>query len=190
MASYDPQWIIHPRTEIIADGWRSTAGELIHHGWHFEKQYQMEYLATIVLIRNPSSGMVGRTRIADESMHRQDYYPTYPPYMLFDEQLVLKAELYKEMQIPQGEVYEVRVGECMRSPDCIRGTRELDESIFRWYTPDNKDTQEIIVTPDKVPMLLEEIRKAQEPRAKEILSSQRKRDMQELSTKAKILSFG
>ena len=86
--------------------------------------------------------------------------------------------------MPRVELYSMDIGAPIQPLERMVG----GDHEWMIYTADRES--EIIVTPEKVPMLLEEIRKAQAPRAKEILLSQRKREYQELETKAKILSFG
>ena len=89
------------------------------------------------------------------------------------------------MQIPRVELYEAEVG----IPRLPTYSMEGDDNDWMIYSAD-RQSESIIVTPESVPMLLEEIRKAQLPRAKEILHSQRKREVPEIQTMAKILAFG
>ena len=185
-------WVIDPSTRIYCDGWESTAYSLVQNGWYMEKQYDQMYMATRFVMRNPSKCMVAQCMIEEERyQNHPSMYSQGTPILYFNgEALLIKAEMYKELKIPVGELQEIKVGEPMCDPSMYRGLREYDESMWRYYTPSgDKDTQELIVTPDKIPMLLDEIRKAQEPAARENIMSQHKRGLTELKTKAKILAF-
>lgn len=106
------------------------------------------------------------------------------PIAYMDERVLMRAELYQEMRVPKAELYSVDIAEPISPVHMLSG----GDNEWMMYTPDTSNN--IIVTPDKVPMLLEEIRKAQEPRAKEIIHSQMKRESRIIRTEAKILSFG
>lgn len=187
--------ILDPRTRVVCDGWESSVDRLVRTGWHFEAFYEPHILATKIYVKNPSKYMVGHFVVEDIDRQRRMTATEYSCFMAYNyiyfggEEILLRGEMYKEMQIPNVELQELRVGEPMYPPGYYRGLSEMDESMWRWYTPDDENTSEIIVTPDKVPYLMEKILEAQEPRAKEIIHSQRKRDIQ-LHTSAKILSFG
>lgn len=163
-------------------------GELHHNGWYIELAHEPEYRAYRLLLRNPTRGMVGGCRITDEYLMmipRRDHLPL----VYLDEQLLVKAEFFREMQLPKMDVFTVDVAEPMTNPMHMVGRDDLRHE-WMIYTPDNNG-QDIIVTPDKVPMLLEQIVAAQEPRAKEIMASQYKRErLGSMRTTAKILTFG
>ena len=194
MASYrNEQWVIHPRTKVICDGWESNAHALIQNGWHIEKMYDQSMLNTKIYMRNPSKYMTACIMIDEyRNSNHPSRYMQETPYMYFgSEDLLLRAEMYKEMEIPKVELQEVWVGEAIAPPDRYRGLREHDPSMWRFYTPKGEaDASEVIITPDKIPELLSIIQDMQEPRAKEIIHAQRKRSTSELRTEAKILSFG
>jgi hypothetical protein len=180
LANYNS--IINPRVVVQADGWHSTIGELTQYGWTIELAEDPYVRSHQLYMRNPSKGMVGRCMLTDE------YLQVFPmlngkPICYMDERLLIRAEMYQEMRVPRAEIYPVQVGELKQYPH-----QELCESDWIIYSS-TAEAPEIIVTPEKVPMLLEAIREAQEPRAKELLHSQRKRELRELETKAKILTF-
>lgn len=144
-------------------------------------------------MRNPSKYMTACIMIDEyRNSNHPSRYMQETPYMYFgSEDLLLRAEMYKEMEIPKVELQEVWVGEAIAPPDRYRGLREHDPSMWRFYTPKGEaDASEVIITPDKIPELLSIIQDMQEPRAKEIIHAQRKRSTSELRTEAKILSFG
>lgn len=191
MASFSTfrgQMVIDPRIDVHCDGWHSRVGELVNNGWHFEREYDQCYMSTRFLIRNPSKGMVGFCMVDEQAFG--DIYTTNIPWLYFGpETLLLRAEIYKEAYVPNVEFLEVKVGEPMVPPHHLRGIREMDESKWRIYTPNGDDkADEIIVTPEKIPFLLDAIREAQKPTAKDIMRKQRKA-APELTTRAKILSF-
>lgn len=174
--------ILNPHIVVHADGWQTTLGELSKRGWFVEMMYEPQYMAQRFVLRNPSKYMTGSCHIEDEYV--QMIQGTSQPIAYMDERVLVRAEFYQEMRVPKAEVFSVDIAEPIRPPYDLRG----DDNEWMMYTPDNSNS--IIVTPDKVPMLLEEIRKAQEPRAKEIIHSQMKRDSRVIKTEAKILSFG
>lgn len=174
--------ILNPHIAVHADGWQTTIGELSRRGWLVEMMYEPYTEAQRFMLRNPSKYMTAGCHIEDDYL--QMIQGTSQPIAYLDERVLIKAEFYQEMRIPKAEIWSVDVAEPIRPVSDLRG----EDSEWRMYTPDSGSS--IIVTPDKVPMLLEEIRKAQEPRAKEIIHSQMKRDSRLIKTEAKILSFG
>ena len=182
LAAYSKS-IVHPGAKIVADGWYSDVVTLQRSGWLIETSYQYDRMSTVLYIRNPSKFMTGRCYIDEGYIQMMAGRGTPIAYM--DQTVLLRAELYQEMRIPKMDLYQVEVGEPMCNPSCT----SMADNEWMMYTAD-KDSTDIIVTPESVPMLLEEIRKAQMPRAKEILHSQRKREVPEIQTMAKILAFG
>ena len=183
LTNYSSRHIIHPGTRVEADGWHSDVITLQRSGWLIEVEYAVDMMATVFYMRNPSKHMVGRCYIDDG--HIQRMYGSNSPIAYMDQSVLLKADMYKELMVPKMDLQQVEVGEPMMDPAYHYG-RDIEWMI---YTADNNAT-DIIVTPESVPRLLEEIRKAQMPRAKEILHSQRKREAPEIQTMAKILAFG
>lgn len=174
--------ILHPAIRIEASGWQTTIGSLNQHGWKIEMQYYPDRLSHVFYLRNPSKFMTGMCHITDEYV--QVLAGGQYPIAYMDERVLLRAEFYERIHIPQVELHSVDVGEPM-SPYMVSNNAE-DWMI---YTADNNQT-EIIVSPDKVSMLLEQIREAQDPRAKEIIHSQHRRESFGIQTEAKILAFG
>ena len=176
----DPSHILHPAAEIYAGGWRSDIGTLVRYGWKIDLQEDPgSYDAYKLYVRNPDKGMVGTCTI--ENLHIQQFQGQWGAIAYMDEQLLIRTEMHREMQIPQATLYEVGVGIVHEHPS--------GELHWQMYTPDKQET-EIIVTPEKIPRIMEEILKAQMPRAKEIIHSQRRREYQKLEAKATILAFG
>jgi len=181
--SFHKHGVIHPKAEVRADGWSSTIGTLHKYGWEIEFSKSYEYDGVSVYLRNPSKNMVGTCNIDGMQIHST--YGNAGPLVYMDEQILLKADLYRQIQRPKLELFSMDVGRPTRPLDAMRG----EEHEWDLYTADKQET-EIIVTPEKVPMLLEEIRKAQAPKAKEIIHSQHRREYQKLEAKATILAFG
>lgn len=182
LASYKTEYdyLIHPQAEIYAGGWKSDVGTLTRYGWVVELQKEAHlYDSCVLYVRNPSKHMVGRCTI--ENLHMKQYETHYGAVAYMDEQILVKADMYRDMQIPRMELWEVGVAEVHNEH-----ARVVD---LQMYTPDKQET-EIIVTPEKVGMLLEKIREAQVPKAKKIIHNQHKRDYQKLEAKATILAFG
>jgi len=173
-------WIIHPAVEVHAGGWKSDVGTLTRHGWMVELQKNVDnYHDSITLyFRNPNKYMVGKCIISD--LHMKQYETQWGAVAYLDEQILVKADMYREMQIPQTALHEVGVGEAYHTSGY--------HAEFQMYSPSKQET-EIIVTPEKVGELLEKIREAQAPRAKEIIHSQHKRDYRKLEARATILAF-
>ena len=174
--------VINPLTKVVADGWESNLGTLHRFGWKTEFFEDIARQSFNILFRNPTKRMVGRCSL--DFLNVWDTYSPHGPLVYLDEQLLIKADMYREIEIPRVELFELHVGKPMMPIESLRG----NSGEWKIYTSDAQET-EIIVTPERVPMLLEEIRKAQMPRAKELIHSQHRREYRELETKAKILSF-
>jgi len=173
--------IFHPSVEVHSGPWVARMGDLNHAGWKFEVEMGDYGREARVAARNPLSGMVGMFRTPAEVFKHQ----VSNNALYFPEQLILTGErgVFREMQIPRMEdMVRADVG------TMIRMEPVAEFQILKPYADD--EPQEIIVTPDKVPMLLEEIRKAQEPAARELLHRQNRRDgLQLMRQEAKILTF-
>jgi len=172
-----------PRVEVRAGPWSAPMGLLMRHGWRFEGA-PVDYCREVRIVgRNPSSGIIGYFTVPD--MFQYEYAPRH---FFLPEDLVICNEhgLYREITAPDifDDSTDVELGRFNRMAERV--------TILTPY--DERESQEIIVTPDRVPYLLEEIRKAQEPSARELLGRQRRREEmeipKELKQKAKILSFG
>lgn len=174
--------ILNPYIKVEADGWVTTIGDLSRKGWLVETIYEHNYMAQRFVLRNPSKYMTGTCHIEDEYI--QMCQGSGLPIAYMDERVLIRAEFYQEIRLPRAEVHQVDIAEPIAPVHTLKG----DDKEWMLYTPDNSSS--VIVTPDKVPYLLEEIRKAQEPRAKEIIHSQMKRESRIVKTEAKILSFG
>ena len=185
MSNYRSEYshILDPFAEIRADGWKSDIGTLVQHGWEVELQDRHEFDACELYLRNPSKNMVGHCRLDNHHSKFVQGHSGMIAYM--DEQILLQASMHREMQIPQMDLYSVGVGRPTIPIERMTGK----EYEWQMYTADKQET-EIIVTPEKVPFLLEAIREAQMPRAKEIVHSQHRREYQKLEAKATILAFG
>jgi hypothetical protein len=152
-------------------------------GWRIEAQFDHQYLRHNFYMRSPTVDMVGRCYITAEDMevvNGGDY-----PIAYMDERILIKADLYTQMQIPRGEVVNVDIGVPVIHPSQMRG----EDHEWMIYTADQQGT-ELIITPEKIPEIMKLIVEAQEPRAREIIHSQRQREFPKLQTKAKILAFG
>lgn len=186
MESYRSNYshVLDPFAEIRADGWKSDIGTLVQHGWEIELQDRQEFDACELYLRNPSKNMVGHCRL---DKLNPKFAPSSKGTMIayMDEQILLQATMHREMHIPKMELFSVEVGRPTRPIESMTG----QEYEWDMYTADKQET-EIIVTPEKVPFLLEAIREAQMPRAKEIIHSQHRREYQKLEAKATILAFG
>jgi len=177
--------VFHPDVEVRAGPWRARMRELTYAGWRFEMEVSDFGRDTRILARSPHSGMVSMFRGPTDVFR----YQVSRDAVYFPEEVALSNEVgvFKEMRIPtlaESDLLSVNVGMPIRMDMGM-------EPEFHFITPyTNDDPPEIVVTLDKVPMLLEEIRKAQEPAARELLHKQRKRDdLQKFKQEAKILSF-
>lgn len=174
--------VIHPLAEVRAGGWTSSIDELRRYGWVIEYSEVPMSDRLNIYFRNPSKNMVGSCYVDYD--HIQNAMGREGILLYLDEQILLEMETSRQIHMPSAELFELDVGKPMRSVDTLQG----DNNDWVLYTADKQRT-EIIVTPEKIPMLLAEIRKAQEPRAKEIIHSQHRREYQKLEAKATILSF-
>jgi len=172
--------ILHPGVKVFAGVWTSDVYSLSRAGWKFDVSLAVDYGRTIqVMLRNPLSGMVGGFVV-----NRSHFEMARGAEVLyFREDILIEKEhaFFRTMRIAPVDLLQADVGVAINT----------QETEFREYTPEEeRGPQEIIVTPEKVPELLERIRAAQEPRARELLRKQEHRDrMSVLFPAAKILTI-
>lgn len=177
--------VLDPRTAILAGPFRALAGDMLNAGWEFQRREDMNFEDQLILARNPRNGMVARSYVS--RMHlMQEQCHRIPPYLYFGENLILEMDFYRSIEMPRMSLQGVDVGHPVPL-----GPNEYDMEIYEANVNKEEKPQELIVLPEDIPMLMNKIIQAQEPRAKEILADQRKQEgLGELQMKAKILTFG
>jgi hypothetical protein len=173
--------VLDPSIEVCSGPWTARLVDLNSAGWKFEVELGDFGRDVRVAARNPHSGMVGMFRgPRDVFRYQVDHRVLY-----FPEEVILTNDvgMFREMHVPMmSDLIEAEAGKMI-------SMQPVEFVIYKPYK--DEESQDIIVTLDKVPMLLEEIRKAQEPAAQELLHRQRKREgLERFKQEAKILTFG
>lgn len=182
---HDLRGVLDPRTTILAGPFRAQAGDMLNAGWEFHHRVDETYHDMMVLARNPRSGLVAKSYI-DRGYMMRDMAHRVPEYLYFGEDLVLTTEFYRHIEMPKMELQPMDIGHTVPI-----GPYDHEMIIFDANVNKEDRPQELIIMPEDIPMLMDKIIKAQEPRAKKILADNRKREgLGELQMKAKILTFG
>lgn len=178
MTVFDPRIVIH------AGPWESTVGKMISNGWEIirsRNEWDMSY--TICLRHKHLNRMSNFMVIRDfEAIHT-------PNYLYFNDSIVLTA------QICESVMSHAKINEFDSNVLCgevYYGSHQKEMLVE--YTPSSilqiPEPEDIIVIPEKIPELLEKIREAQIPRAREILADNRRKLQKEnCITSARILNI-
>jgi len=179
--------LLHPFIEIQWAGMRSTVDHMSRQGWEFEMIRHEEFQDCQLVFRNINHDAVGYCRKVDQyrimDMHMSSYDRPNPSLMVGGPaNISFDATMHKriETQLPMDySIHKMSVG-IMRP----------DGEVYIIESHKDDAPEELIIMPEDIPDLMAKIRKVQEPRAREILANQRKRqELSELNTKATILSF-
>lgn len=184
--------VIDPRTEFRAGAFRATARDLYCDGWKIESQTKDFGRVLMIGLRNPHHDIVGICELVIGGGGYLQHH-IIPPYLYIRPDAVIDARLSRRIEMPRFEFSPMLLGEALCDPR-LGGAIPMKEIEMMIYSAENnqdKEPDELIVMPEDIPGLLQKIRQAQEPRAREILANERKRDsMSQLQMKAKILTFG
>jgi hypothetical protein len=180
--------LLHPSIEIEWAGMRSDIRRMSIGGWVFQMIRHADAYRSQLVFKNSHCGAVGYCREVDEGeLMDLHYRGSFDPSRLIGGKsvIVLGSEVRNRFHVQMEMAYSIE----SVSVGLVRPNGEL--VTFDPHTKEDQQPEELIVIPEDVPELLEKIRQAQQPRAKEILRDQRKRnELSELSMKAKILTFG
>lgn len=175
---------IHPGLEIRAGCWRSNAYHMMQSGWDFELYHEPQFFETYLMMCNRQNDMVARAHLGDP----YKYANKFPDILHIPSDAVVEASINRSIQMPVAawEITPISVG--------MVDSHARTPAEYIVYTAKKDDgPQEIIITPERIPEVLEQIRKAQEPAARELLHKQRRREeraeLKSFQLQAKILSF-
>ena len=169
-------YVLPPGIKVFAGPFKSTVWDMVRAGWSFECELDVSNDRTLILGKSPV-GLIFINRI--ETI--QFRYTNDFEYMYVPEDAILQANISREMHMPVLDLVTMDIGESINP-----------NSELRIYNPliERNNIDNIIIKPENVPELLKKINEAQEPRAREILLNQQKRnEFIDLSVKAKILTF-
>jgi hypothetical protein len=188
MASSFDRALIHPHAEVRAGAWTTSPAALYSHGWKMEVVTRDLNRTLYVGLRSPAGMVTAMEMDGFRTRHIEMMEHKGVMVLYFNERAVISNEVgvFRQMQVwfDPGDMMNLEVGR-------MGGEPYNGNSFMHLYQPIIKsEPQEIIVTPEKIPMLLEEIRKAQEPRARELLHKHHQQDdLRKLEQKATILTF-
>jgi len=174
--------VFNPETRLVWEYWEARISSLMQIGWDFKVE-ELSYYRGVRLL-----GQKQQQRLVSE---------TIPISLMHDQHLRGIRDLRVNVSIAEriefigselpvvANMESVVIGISMNPYDSVR---TFDD--FEIFTKD-KVPEEFVVNPSKIGELLAKIREAQEPRAKEILKKQRRRDEvgETLKVDAKILTL-
>jgi len=180
MALINSHDITHPiiaaRIRVIAGPFESTIGKMQQMGWRFEVA-ENTYRGTVNLRGVNPLGMAFGTEIPYDNVQ-------HLPFIYVTHEAVLAVDIARRVEMPVMQYEAAEVG------DQVRSAYDMDFVIYEYGMVAGNQPKEIIAEPKTVQELLKEIESLQQPRAKEILAEQRKREgMEQIHLEAKILSF-
>lgn len=187
----DLGYVIDPHTEVHVGAFVARVGGMLNDGWQFEREFQtndhMMERTVLIMAKNPRSGAVGKMYTTNQ-IGRQGEPVPMPPYLYFPPEIMIEMRMFREMHMPRFDLRPVEVGEPV--PGQALRVSEQEMMIYEANNKEGNEPQELIVMPEDIPELMSKIQQAQNPRAKEMLANERKRNgMKELQMKAKILTF-
>lgn len=175
-------FILDPEVKVYAGPFESTIGKMVRSGWKFETDYDA-YNYTSRIYGKSDYGVFSSAGIADGQIKSTKHFP----FLHIPAKAVVNAKhIVERMELPVMPLMSVDVGQVY--PSTSSGIMEvMYYEKQQIVVPEKND---VLITPEDIPELLQKIQKAQKPRAREILAAQRKRDgLNEYKVQAKILSF-